>query len=310
MKNNTVVTVGDANFIWGLFLLVASMRKSGMDEPVLVGAHKFPPGLEDTLTQFGGVTVHHLENVDHSLTCYKPTVMRRVETDYITWIDGDGFFSGNCSKRLPPLKDDEIHIRMRKPEENAQAFRGYLYGEDGRSIPKAVLNAWKADVAGSEEPRTLRSCVASSFSIHRSALPFLEKWHEQMMKVLPAGNVGVVDHTLKYYHMLDESVLNSVLSFYPGAPRVSDEYRLDKDPNELFCHFWGNPKPWNGWTKYSFRHFDAYTAVAEWTVAQGFKLPGPLPACLKASNRTKCRLMLGPVELNMRIRRRLKRMFR
>ena len=130
------------------------------------------------------------------------------------------------------------------------------------------------------------------------------------MKVLPAGNVGVVDHTLKYYHMLDESVLNSVLSFYPEAPRVSDEYRLDKDANELFCHFWGNPKPWNGWTKYSFRHFDAYTAVAEWTVAQGFKLPGPLPACLKASNRTKCRMMLGPVELNMRIRRRLKRMFR
>ena len=310
MKNNTVVTVGDANFGWGIFLLIASMRKSGMDEPVLVGAYRFPPGLADALTQFDDVTICPLDRIERSLTCYKPTVMRQARTDYITWIDGDGFFSGNCSKRLPPLNDDEIHIRMRQPGENAQAFRGYEYGEDGRSIPKAVLEAWKADVAGSAEPRTLRSCVASSFSIHRSALPFLEKWHEQMLKVLPSGNVGVVDHTLKYYHMLDESVLNSVLSFYPGAPRVSDEYRLDKDENELFRHFWGNPKPWNGWTRYSFRHFDAYAAVADWALEQGCKLPGPLPYCLKPANKILCRLLLRPVELNMRIRRRLKRTFR
>jgi len=307
MKNNTVVTIGDINFLWGLFLLIASMRKSGMDEPVLVGVHNFPPDMEDILTQFGGVTVHRLENVDHSLTCYKPTVMRQVKTDYITWIDGDGFFFGNCSKRLPPLKDDEIHIRMRQPEENAQAFHGYEYGEDGRSIPKAVLDAWREDVAGIEEPRILRNCVASSFSIHRSALPFLEKWHEQMMKVLPAGNVGVVDHTLKYYHMLDESVLNSVLCFYPGAPRVSDEYRLDKDVNELFCHFWGNPKPWNGWTKYSFRHFDRFTAVADWAVKQGYKLPGPLPYSLDPAHKTVCRLLLHPVNVVSKIKRRLKK---
>ena len=199
---------------------------------------------------------------------------------------------------------------MRQPEENSQAFHGYEYGEDGRSIPKAVLDAWRADVACGTEPRTSRSCVASSFSIHRSALPFLKKWHEQMLKVLPAVNVGVVDHTLKYYHMLDESVLNSVLCFYPEAPRVSEEYRLDKDPNELFRHFWGNPKPWNGWTRFSFKHFDACTAVIDWAVEHGYKLPGPLPYTLKSANRTLCRLMTRPVELNMKIRLRLKRMSR
>ena len=41
MKNNTVVTIGDINYLWGIFLLVASIRKSGMDEPILVGTQKF-----------------------------------------------------------------------------------------------------------------------------------------------------------------------------------------------------------------------------------------------------------------------------
>ena len=310
MKNNTVVTAGDINFLWGIFLLIASMRKAGMDEPVLVGAYNFTPEAEDVLTQLGDVTIFTLKDIDHSLTCYKPLVMQQTETEYITWIDGDGFFIGNCSKRLPPLSPDEIHIRMRQPEENSQAFRGYEYGEDARSIPKAVLDAWKADVGSDSEPRIPRNCVACSFSIHRSATPFLRKWHEQMMKVLPAGNVGVVDHTLKYYHMLDESVLNSVLCFYSGAPRVSDSYRLDKDPNELFGHFGGAPKPWIGWAPHSFKHFDKYTAVADWAVGQGYKLPGPLPFSLDPKHKTMCRLLQHPVYFNMKLKRRLKKMFR
>ena len=310
MKNNTVVTAGDINFLWGIFLLIASMRKAGMDEPVLVGAYNFTPEAEDVLTQLGDVTIFTLKDIDHSLTCYKPLVMQQTETEYITWIDGDGFFIGNCSKRLPPLSPDEIHIRMRQPEENSQAFRGYEYGEDARSIPKAVLDAWKADVGSDSEPRIPRNCVACSFSIHRSATPFLRKWDEQMMKVLPAGNVGVVDHTLKYYHMLDESVLNSVLCFYSGAPRVSDSYRLDKDPNELFGHFGGAPKPWIGWAPHSFKHFDKYTAVADWAVGQGYKLPGPLPFSLDPKHKTMCRLLQHPVYFNMKLKRRLKKMFR
>lgn len=309
MKNNTVVTAGDRNFLWGLFLLIASMRKTGMDEPVVVGAYNFTPESEAILTQFDDVTIFPLKDLDHSLTCYKPTVMKTVETEYITWIDGDGFFLGNCSRRLMPLTPDEIHIRMREAEENAQAFHGYEYGEDGRSIPKAILDAWREDVAGNSEPRTLRSCVASSFSVHRSAMPFLLKWHDQMMKVLPARNIGVVDHSLKYYHMLDESVLNSMLSFSPLAPRVSDSYRLDKDPKELFGHFGGAPKPWVGWTSISFKHFDAYTAVAAWAVEQGFRLPGPLPYSLKPENKALCRLLCHPVSVKTKISRRLKRFF-
>ena len=309
MKNNTVATAGDINYLWGLFMLIASMRKSGMDEPVLVGAYKFTPEAEEILKQLGDVTIYTLKDIDHSLTCYKPLVMLQAQTEYITWADSDGYFVGNCSKRLPPLTPDEIHVRMRSPEENPGAFRGYEYGEDGRGIPKEILNAWKADIAGNDEPRNPRSCSACCLSVHRNARPFLQKWHDQMMKVLPAGNVGVVDRSLKYYHQLDESVLNSVLNFWPQAPRISDTYRLDKDRGELFVHFVGIPKPWIGWIPYSFRHFDTYTAVAAWAVEQGFKLPGPLPYSLKASNKTLCRMLQQPILMRSRIQKRLKKWF-
>ena len=60
MKNNTVVTAGDRNYLWGLFLLIASMRKTGMDEPVVVGAYDFTPEAEAILTQLGDVTIYPL----------------------------------------------------------------------------------------------------------------------------------------------------------------------------------------------------------------------------------------------------------
>ena len=94
------------------------------------------------------------------------------------------------------------------------------------------------------------------------------------------------------------------------CPRVSDSYRLDKDPNELFGHFGGAPKPWIGWAPHSFKHFDKYTAVADWAVGQGYKLPGPLPFSLDPKHKTMCRLLQHPVYFNMKLKRRLKKMSR
>lgn len=306
MKNNTVVTAGDINFLWGIFMLIASMRKSGMDEPVLVGAYQFTPEAESILKQFDDVAIYPLKGIDHSLTCYKPLLMLNTDTEYVSWVDGDGFFVGNCSKRLPPLSEGEVHIRMREAQENTMVFRDYGFKGDNRSVPEEVLKVWKSDIEGASEPRIPRSCVACTVAFHRSARPFLQIWHDQMMRVLPAGNVGVVDRQLRFYPQLDESVLNSLLCFCPSAPRVSDSYRLDKDRSELFCHFGGLPKPWIGWTPLSWRHFDAYTAVAAWAVEQGFKLPGPLPYSLKASNKALCNLLQHPILLKTKIRKRLK----
>ena len=43
MKNNTIITAGDRNYLWGIFLMIASLRRNGMDEPVIVGTCGFDP---------------------------------------------------------------------------------------------------------------------------------------------------------------------------------------------------------------------------------------------------------------------------
>ncbi len=307
MKNNTIITAGDRNYLWGIFMMIASLRQNGMDEPVIVGTKGFDPEAEAILTQMGDVRFYPLDDFQRSLTCCKAQVMLQAETDYITWVDSDGFFSGNCSARLIPETTEEIHVRMRSPEEQPDAFKGYLYGEDGHQIPQAVLDVWKKDVGGLDAPRIRRSCSACFLSVHRSARPFLEKWHHQMMTVLPTGNVGVVDRSLKYYHQLDESALNSCLTFFPEAPRVAKTYRLNKDPNEIFIHFIGQPKPWQGWIPSAFRHFDRYVSVSEFARSQGWKMPGEIPYCLKPGNKWLCRLLQYPVSLNFKIRKRIRK---
>ena len=52
MKENTVVTIGDMNYLWGIFMLIASMRQNGMDEPVLVGGLNFTDEAIRLLQQF------------------------------------------------------------------------------------------------------------------------------------------------------------------------------------------------------------------------------------------------------------------
>lgn len=309
MKNNTIVTIGDINYLWGIFMMIASLRKAGMDEPVLVGTKKFTPEACDILTQMGDVSFYSLDSADHSLTCYKGEAMLQANTDFITWVDSDAFFWGNCSALLTPETPDRIHVRMRSYEENPMAFRNYTYGEDGHTIPRKILEAWKHDLQATGEPVNPRSCSACFLAVHASQKPFLKKWQDQMMTVLPKGNVGVVDRSLDFYHQLDESVLNSVLNFWPGAPHITDSFKLDKDPEHCYIHFVGQPKPWIGWPPSAFRHFDRYVAVADFAQQQGWKLPSELPYCLKGTNKSLCRLLQHPINIGWKIRKRLKAWF-
>ena len=274
MKNNTVVTIGDSRYLWGIFLLIASMRRSGMDEPVLVGIRDRSGEAGEILRQFDDVRLFPLEDTGRSLTCLKPLVMLQAETEYVTWADSDGFFTGNCSDRMIPASDGEIHIRIRGAEENRAAFRGCAGEKGSDSIPAEIIRAWRADVGGLAEACIDRSCSACFLSVNRSARPFLRRWHEQMHAVLPPGDVGVVDWSLKHYRQLDESVLNSLLAFLPSAPKISRTYLMDRDRERMFVHFVGLPKPWQGWTRRSFRHFGAYTETAMYAVERGMRLPG------------------------------------
>ena len=75
MKNNTVITAGDRNYLWGIFLMIASLRQNGMDEPVIVGTKGFDPEAEAVLSQMGDVRFYPLDDFPRSLTCCKAQVM-------------------------------------------------------------------------------------------------------------------------------------------------------------------------------------------------------------------------------------------
>ena len=63
-RDNTIVTIGDINYIWGIFLLLASARRSGMDEPFLVGVKKFTPEAErvEILAKFKAYYREHIND--------------------------------------------------------------------------------------------------------------------------------------------------------------------------------------------------------------------------------------------------------
>lgn len=311
MTANTVVTAGDANYLWGLFLLLASMRASGMDEPVIVGTKGFSSADADVLAQFGGVRLLPLDGDGRSLTCCKARMMLAAETDFVTWADSDALFQGNCSALLPPPDAQTIRVRRRSAAEMPGAFpKGYDLSR--------ILPTWRADVASvaglplaaipevtAADVAAFRSCSACCLSLARSQERFLRAWHALMMR-LPAGDVGVVDRSLACYHQLDESCLNACLAFLPDAPRVTATYGLDRDPSHLFLHFIGRPKPWEGWTPRSARHIETVVATVEWAVAQGLRLPGgDVPFPLRRAHLALCRRTARLNELAFKIRRRL-----
>ena len=314
-SDNTIVTIGDINYLWGIFLLVASARKAGMHEPFLVGCKRFTPHARHILEALGGVSFVDLDDTTRSLTCYKPFTMLRAKTGFVTWADSDAFFTGNVSNMLPPGNADEIHVRMRPPAELPGLIWKRRFGGDGRSVPQQVLDAWRRDIeaVGREsacEPRfttTGSACFCSlSLARHRR---FLEIWDELQMKVLPDRDVGVADRSLEFYPQLDESTLNACLAFWPDAPRPQDAFLLNKDREKLFVHFIAQPKPWQGWTRRSFRFFDEYVAVVEWARSQGLELPSPVPACLDAKNKGRMRMLIPWMTLKPKLLRRVKRLF-
>ena len=311
---NTVVTAGDSNYLWGLFLLVASMRASGMDEPVLVGTKRFGPFHASVLEQLGGVTLRPLDDFDQSLTCCKAKMMLEAKTDFVTWADSDAFFTGNVSDRLAPPSPGFIHVRRRTPPEMAGAFPPPY-------DLSVILPTWRRDVcacAGLAEddpsvprpaPATFLSCSACFASVARSQERFLRVW-DMLMRRLPKGDVGVVNRALACYHQLDESCLNACLTFLPDAPRVTDVYGMDKDPSRFFAHFCGSPKPWVAWTPRAMRFFDDGCRIVEWAKRERLVLPGPVPYSLDPAHKTSCRLLARPLVFKTKVENRLRRIAR
>lgn len=308
--DNTICTAGDHNYLWGLFLLIASMRRFGMDEPVIVGTKGFTDRDRRVLEQFGGVRLVSLDHADHSLTCHKAEVMLAAESGYVTWADSDAMFKGNCSNLLLPPDVAQIRVRRRCAAEMPGAFpKGYDL--------RRILPAWRKDVAAAAGldaaalpgvterfVASFRSCSACFLSVARSRERFLRTWHTLMMR-LPKGDAGVVDKSLVAYHQLDESCLNAVLAFLPDAPRVTETYGLDRDPERTYLHFIGRPKPWEGWTPRSARHIETVVSTVEWAVAEGLELPSGVPPPLRRNRLALHRATARWNELWFKARKRL-----
>jgi hypothetical protein len=283
---NTIVMSSNSKYVWGVWLLIASMRKSLMNEQVIVLADKYSEHDISVLKQFGDVNiVDNSSDSSRNLTCSKPDAMMLADTEYVTWVDCDGIFAGNCSEYLT-VEQDYIHARLRGRQENNMVFAGrYHDGDEYGSIPKHILNIWGDDVGENSSP-ALETCVTACFiSLHRKYRFFLEKWRDQINKVLPKDNVGVCDKRSTAYFQTDESVLNSLLCFGKDMPEPAPTFKLDKDPNAFYIHFAYMPKPWQMWNDYTIKHFDRTVEIVEWAVANGYETPSTIPFSLKRKYR-------------------------
>lgn len=284
--SNTIVLVSDRNYLWGVWMLIVSMRKNGMNEPALVQGEGYTESDIAILKQFADVTVlNRTHGAGRNLCCSKPDIMLLPDTDYVTWADCDAIFFGNCSRYLT-ADPEHIHVEMRGERDNAGVFaKIYEPNDIHGGIPAKILDVWRKDVGENTEP-ALRTCCSTCFiSIHRSHRDLLEKWRDQIQKVLPDDDTGVCDKRSFAYFQTDESVLNSVLCFSKAGIPPTDNFMLDKDPNAFFIHFAYQPKPWQMWNRYSIKYFDKTVELVEWAVAQGYKTPGPVPVSLQRKYR-------------------------
>lgn len=301
-RNTTIVTAADANFAWGVLLLAASMRMNGMKEPFVAGAVRWPDIWKRRLAALDGVTVLDLAGDRRVVACQKPEMMlsHAVKTPWVTWADCDAIFKGNCSDLLLPRRENEILIRP--------------YDPPPADFTPANLAVWRRDVGERDEPRLATRVNNPFISIHRSQAPFLERWRDQMLKVLPM-DVGIIMKHGTPYFQTDESVLGSLLCFANEAPAVADPYTMDGrtvNGARYFAHLSYNPKPWQMWNAHCLRWYDDVLAVRDWLLARGIVSRGDLPFALQ--DHPRLHRSLAPLAPHVwrlkKLRRRLGSLFR
>ncbi len=280
----TIVTAGDGNYAWGVFLLIASAKRWKMEEEILVGAHHWRAEWLDFVARIPGVRLVELEEGDRACVAMrKPELMLRSRTDYVTWVDSDGIFQGNCSELLYGEPDRVYSRSYSNPELNTHTFA---------RAPETVA-AWIRDVGDLPARRDISDVCTNVVGVslsHNSEL--LKRWSSQIRKVLPP-DVGIVQHRNSPYFQTDESVLNSLLSCWSGAPAVTEQYRLNDPSGAYYIHFAYNPKPWQKlWTVYALRFHEPLMELIDWCRENDF-LPGfePLPPTLERKNLARYRAL-------------------
>jgi hypothetical protein len=269
----TIVSACDRNFIWGAFLLAASVARHLPGNLLHVFQPDFTTEDSSLLEQFPNVRVSRLSDDNpRNVSNRKAEAILAVESEYIAWFDSDCMVIGDVGPMLVP-SNGEFQIRLRKPRENEWVWRNhYASGEARGGVPASVLEKWRGDVGQLHEPRLNTTCVANAFVLHRGHLPFIRQWQEQIVKVLSPSDTGVVDRTNPAYFMIDESVLSSLLAFSETAPPICD-IMLNRYPMAHLAHFGANPKPWKRWRSGIWYCNSHVLELLDWVRSSGRKTP-------------------------------------
>jgi len=267
--NNTIVTACNKSYLWGAYLLIASIRLNQGLTPIHVLVSGLNTDEIKLLEQFERVKVivanspfMHLE---------KPSAIMSAETEYITWVDADCIVIGNVDKLLIPAHQG-LQIRFREKEENASVFsKRYSRDDSIGDIPKNILKSWQKDVNERQFSRVNKQCVTNFISLHRRHLPFIQKWQTQIERVCVKPSQPVNRHS-KAYFMTDESILSSLFSFSHKVPELSG-YELNKDPHNFLMHFGQSGKPWIRWRQPHLKFYDYVMAILDKLRDQHYTLP-------------------------------------
>ncbi len=90
MKENTIVTACDKSYLWGAYILVASLRLGGCKDKIHVLVDGFSESDRGLLMQFNDVKVIGVSEKSHKcMAMQKPDAILTANTELVTWIDSD-----------------------------------------------------------------------------------------------------------------------------------------------------------------------------------------------------------------------------
>ena len=166
--DKTIVTACDSNYIWGAYILVASLCYNNVKSYKKVLGIMLSEEEKQLLEQFPDTEViNSTRETDRSVCLMKPHAIFAAETDLIAWMDSDCLVTGDITDFIF-AEDDEIQIRFRSPEENAGVYRNF-YGKNDKIglIPEKVLNTWKTDVDDLATSQIDTVCETNCFVIKK-----------------------------------------------------------------------------------------------------------------------------------------------
>ena len=277
----TLVTAGDKRFFWGLFLLVASVRKHGMDNPIKCLVKGLSDQEEAALAQFD-VTVCRSEDIERPLQAQKPTalLLGLEDSDYATWIDGDCVVEGNISELLLPNSPNEVMIRFRDRVENKLRFQ--TQDEDG-GIPASIQKTWREDVGEADYCNIETTCVTNAFTLHKSHKDLIHHWDTQIQHVASkhAGHFPEAYSHSSGKGISDELILNSLFG-YSKANYQFTPYLLAEEADRCLLHFGLNPKPWEMWIHSTLQYYKLVFSILDWAQEKGYDMPARPLALISA----------------------------